>query len=833
MRFTTTIRLGYTPLAENRMQSSNQKTNPPPGGEGRSRSRRRFLPRIVMALLALVTSGAPLARAQPGLDVPPAAGTVGLPADDPGVVEAAPPAPAPAEGLPGSPSEDAIVLNFEGADIREVVHSLASALEINYLIDPRVSGQVTIRTTGKIPRSELFPIFNQILRSIGIAAIQVGEVYNIVPIADAKTRVIVSRAELERMSADDLFVVELVRVHNISSDEMANLLQPFVTPGGDVLPYSRANMLVITDLASNVDRLREMIQLLDRDSFRDLQAKIYKIEHANLEELGEELLAILDTYGITGQAATERGVYAIPLVRLNSIAVLAFNDNVFETISYWLGLLDVPPDDDSRRSVRVYNVQNAKAADLATVLNELYGGGQGGGRGGGRGAGQPGFGGVFGRASGGAQRRGAASASSGRLGSPSQARAQGGGGGGGGGRRSGGGGARPAGVLGGQAGGAGGRASSFVLAGGEGGLSFFKEEVRIVADEISNSLVILATRRDYDEIRKVLLDLDVVPRQVVIEVLIAEINLNKGMDMGLQSVITNTGGVGPVPQPSSNGSTDSSGSALGRIAQSSGINDDALKRLWNVDPSGALTAIITDQSTFRFTLTALAEAGRLKVLASPHLLTADNREASINIGKSIPIITSTQQSTVAVSNLVQQVQYRDTGVILNILPQVNADGLVNLQVRQEVSEVDDNFSSSTGSPAFILREAETTAVVQDGDSLLIGGIIQETTSRSRSGVPYLMDIPVMGQLFRFESSDVRRVELIILLTPHVVRNRAEALEVTQRYKDRLWDVIDEIDRTAGLEAPTPEQMRAIERNRSRTTTAERPQMLLPNRAWED
>ncbi len=385
MRFTTTIRLGYTPLAENRMQSSNQKTNPPPGGEGRSRSRRRFLPRIVMALLALVTSGAPLARAQPGLDVPPAAGTVGLPADDPGVVEAAPPAPAPAEGLPGSPSEDAIVLNFEGADIREVVHSLASALEINYLIDPRVSGQVTIRTTGKIPRSELFPIFNQILRSIGIAAIQVGEVYNIVPIADAKTRVIVSRAELERMSADDLFVVELVRVHNISSDEMANLLQPFVTPGGDVLPYSRANMLVITDLASNVDRLREMIQLLDRDSFRDLQAKIYKIEHANLEELGEELLAILDTYGITGQAATERGVYAIPLVRLNSIAVLAFNDNVFETISYWLGLLDVPPDDDSRRSVRVYNVQNAKAADLATVLNELYGGGQGGGRGGGGG----------------------------------------------------------------------------------------------------------------------------------------------------------------------------------------------------------------------------------------------------------------------------------------------------------------------------------------------------------------------------------------------------------------------------------------------------------------
>ncbi len=311
------------------------------------------------------------------------------------------PAGAPPDAAVPGVAEDAIVLNFESADIREVVHSLASALEINYLIDPRVEGQVTIRTTGKIPRSELFPIFNQILRSIGIAAVQVGEVYNIVPIADAKTRVIVSRAQLSQMSADDLFVVELVRVNNIAAEEMANLLQPFITPGGDVIPYQRANFLIITDIATNVDRLREMIQLLDRDSFKDLKAKIYKIENAGIEELGTELMAVLDTYGISGEAANERGVYAIPLLRLNSIAVLAFSESAFDAVSYWLNLLDVPPDEDSRRAVRVYNVQNAKAGDLATVMNELYGGGQGG-QGGRQGqAGQPGFGGLFGRASGG------------------------------------------------------------------------------------------------------------------------------------------------------------------------------------------------------------------------------------------------------------------------------------------------------------------------------------------------------------------------------------------------------------------------------------------------
>lgn len=760
------------------------------------------------------------------------------------------PEPAPAQAAPvGGVAEDAIVLNFEAADIREVVHSLASALEINYLIDPRVEGQVTIRTTGKIPRRELFPIFNQILRSIGIAAVKVGEVYNIVPIADAKTRVIVTRSQLAQMTADDLFVVELVRVRNIAAEEMANLLQPFITPGGDVIPYQRANFLIITDIATNVDRLREMIQLLDRDSFKDLKAKIFKVDNANIEELGAELLAVLDTYGITGEAANERGVYAIPLVRLNSIAVLAFSENAFDAISYWLNLLDVPPDEDSRRTVRVYNVQNAKAADLAMVLNELYGGGGGQGPGGRGGRNEPGFGGLFGRASGGRLASGGrAAAASGRLGSASQVgqaggragRGAGGGGGVGGGRR-GGGGARPAGVLGGQPGRGGGGASSVVLAGGAGPLSFFKEEVRIVADEISNSLVVLATKQDYEEVRKVLRDLDVVPRQVVIEVLIAEISLNKGLDMGLQSIIANGGAVGPVPTPGGGGSTptpatgDGTGgvfNALGGALQNS-VNDDVLKRLWNVGDTGQLTAILTDQSSFRFTLTALATAGRLKVLASPHVLTADNREASINIGQSIPVITATQQSTLATANVLNSVQYRDTGVLLNILPQVNADGLVNLQIRQEVSAVGTDSFGQTGSPAFNTRVAETTAVVQDGDSLLIGGIIREDTRRSRSGVPYLMDIPVVGRLFRFDNDSVERVELIMLLTPHVVRNRAEALEVTQEYKDRLWDVVDEIERTKGLQRPTNQQLRSVERLRSRTTTAEKPRDLLPNRAWED
>jgi len=493
---------------------------------------------------------------------------------------AANPAANPAQPQGGAAAtDDAIVLNFEGADIREVIHSLAGALEINYLIDPRVEGQVTIRTTGKIPRSELFPVFNQILRSVGIAAVRVGEVYNIVPIAEAKTRVIVSRDELQRMTEDDLFVVELLTVENIAAPEMATLLQPFITPGGDVIPYPRANMLILTDIASNVDRLREMIQLLDRDAFRDLKARIFKIRNTNLEELGQELLMILDTYGITGQAASERGVYAIPLFRLNSIAVLAFAESTFQAVEYWLGILDVKPDAEMKKRVRTYQVQNAKAQDLAQILNELYGGGGGGNQQSVR-RGQPGFGGVFGgrgatanQGGGRNQRKNAGGRRAGGMGrgqSLGELEQFNGGSRGGnrnssrggiGGSR---GGARPAGVLAGGSGGAG--ASSVVISGGAGSDNDFISDVRIVSDQITNSLVVFATKTDWEEIRSVILDLDTVPRQVVIEVLIAEIRLSKGMELGVQGIVsTNLSGV-PVPTAA----PSDGGSGLSSVAQAAG-----------------------------------------------------------------------------------------------------------------------------------------------------------------------------------------------------------------------------------------------------------------------
>src|SRR5882724_11447741 len=490
----------------------------------------------------------------------------------------APPSPAPAaadEPAGEAPlgEEEAMVLNFERADIREVIHSLATALGISYTIDPRIEGQVTIRTAGKIAREDLWPLLNQILRNNGIAAVKVGDVYQILPVAEAKTRAIIPRsmAAKSSLTEKDAFAIEIVPVQHVSADEMVNILQPFVTPGGDVLSYSRANLLVITDLQSNIDRLRELITTFDSDVFHNLKTRVFKVQHGDPDELANEILGLLAPYGVTPTGEGEGGAYLIPLSRLNSIVAIAFDPVIFNEIDRWLKLLDIPPEESAGRQTFVYPVENAKAADLAAVLNELFGGGPGGGGGGlGRapGAAPAGIG-LFGAGGvgGGGGRRGLSGAGGGGIGgvgggiAPQQAGMAGVPGAAGGGFAGRGGVGGAGGRIGGGRGGVGGGAGGLGAAGGAAGARgislpggpagapgapgqpqgpppVFKQEVRIVADDVTNSLVVLATKRDYQLILDVVKRIDVVPRQVVLEVTIAEITLNKDLSFGVEYAIT-------------------------------------------------------------------------------------------------------------------------------------------------------------------------------------------------------------------------------------------------------------------------------------------------------
>jgi general secretion pathway protein D len=808
----------------------------------------------------LIAQAPPTAPAATSTSVPPAAAPDAAPA------EAAPPGePAEVEGERPLGEDEAMVLNFERADIREVIHSLATALGLSYTIDPRIEGQVTIRTTGKIARKDLFPLFNEILRNNGIAAVRQGEIYHMVPVAEAKTRAIVPRGALrEGLRSEDSFVIEIISLRHVAAEEMANILQPFVTPGGDVLAYPRANTVVVTDIDSNVRRLRELVATFDIDGFTNLHARVFKVKEGDPDELVSELLELLAPYGVTATGEGEAGLSLVSLSRLDAIVAFAIDRSAFDTISYWLSILDVPPDQTSGRQTFVYNVENAKAADLAAVLNELFGGEGGAGGGGGpqRRPGQPGGVGLFGAGGaagggpggglggprggrGGAGGAGGAfggrRASAGGVGGAAALQNQPGGqglGGGGGGFGGAGGSRRRGGLTGGQAGAPGapgapgqpgaagqqGQVLGVSLPGGfqgapgapgvpgavSGPRPIFKEEVRIVADEVTNSLIVLATRRDYQLILDVLKRIDVVPRQVVLEVMIAEVVLNKGLEFGVsyaiaQGKLGKLGGNATVTATNTNADNeDGSGTNNTTRTTTATGNPDILARVaGSVLGTGLLGsgvrfpqaggfAIISPSDNFAIFLNALQSLTDVKMLSAPHIIAADNREAHILVGQSIPILTSSQQSTIVNNaSLVNQVQYRDTGKILTVLPQVNSQGLVNLQIRQEVSAVLQTAAGAvtsfgnTGSPAFSTREAETTVVVQDGETVLIGGIIDDSIQHTRSGIPFLMDIPVVGRAFRSDSDTVDRTELLVTITPSVIRNKDEARGVTDEYSDRI------------------------------------------------
>jgi len=325
---------------------------------------------------------------------------------------------------------------------------------------------------------------------------------------------------------------------------------------------------------------------------------------------------------------------------------------------------------------------------------------------------------------------------------------------------------------------------------GDGEQSLFRKEVRIVADEVTNSLITLATRRDYDKVLEVLRKIDVVPRQVVLEVMIAEIVLTNDLDFGVAWALADGrlrnagdaggGGAEGAPNILNNRAPAGPGNVVHSLG---GLLADATRF-----PSSGAFAVVTDRNNVNVFLNALQGRTNVKMLSAPHIIAADNREAHILVGQSIPILTSTQQSTIATANIVQSVQYRDTGKILTILPQVNSKGLVNLQVRQEVSAVLSQSFGATNSPSFSTREAETTMVVQDGDTVIIGGIIDDQISEGRSGIPYLMDVPFLGRAFRSENRQVTRTELLVTITPYVIRTRDEAVQVTGDFSDRIRGV---------------------------------------------
>jgi type II secretory pathway component GspD/PulD (secretin) len=306
-----------------------------------------------------------------------------------------------------------------------------------------------------------------------------------------------------------------------------------------------------------------------------------------------------------------------------------------------------------------------------------------------------------------------------------------------------------------------------------GGEALVSEATKIFADEITNTVIILATPEDFVTISEAIKKIDIVPRQVVIEALVAQVTLTDNLDFGMEWVIRNNVKINGI-EPFGNDSV----TLKGPLKLDARISS----------PNFTFTAF-DNAGKVKLLIQSLAEESRAKILASPHILVSDNREASIQVGQQVPLATqtiATPTGGVETGTLTSSVQYKDIGIILKVKPQVNESGLVSLELSQEISSLGSNVLIAGQRYASINKtEAKTNLVAQDGQTIIIGGLIREDITKSRSGIPFLSKVPILGYLFGSTTDETTRNELIILLTPRVMRTMQEAQDVTSDYVNKF------------------------------------------------
>ena len=704
-----------------------------------------------------------------------------------------------------------ISLNFTRADLVEIIHIIAQHLRLTYTIDPEVKGTVTINSAEPLKSEDLLPIFHQVLRMNGAVAVRSGNLYRILPIKDGK-----SIARPAGQSREDSFALQIVPVRYFTAAEMKRLLTPFLMSGGEIVENPRGNFLIVIDLPSNIQRLVEIAELVDVQVFAGTRMEIYQPKVASAEELAQEMIKIMQSFSASTPQTDSFNAQFIALPRINQLLVISHSEAAWTYAKRWIDRIDVVAEGPGRR-IFIYPVENSKAADLADVLGQALGlptsatrssspslqtlhratpgGGSGTSPGMGRTTSPTGGGGLGGTSpTGGAPYSGFAA-----FPAPGQPVPQ---------------------VL---------PAPTPVPVPGQPrpgtptpGAPGAKpeEQLRIVADLGTNSLIIYGTAQEFQNIRNILKELDAVPRQVLMDVLIAEVTLSNDEFLGIDYQL------GEGPQTILGRTFDSRGSVLtGALGRLSALAQDATISRF----PGGISGIIGSSQTVRALVNALQADSRARILSSPSVLATDNRPARIQVGSEEPIATGSITGAVGTIASSTTIQYRNTGRIVTIIPQVNSQGLVNLQILAEVSQRglpvvigQDQF------PSFDTRQAETTAVVQDGDTLVIGGIITENKTRDRSGIPYLMDIPVFGRFFGSTDEKVRRTELIMLITPNVIRNRKESQVVTEEFKAKLSTVRAELERIKREQERDLERLKKLAPEQSKDAAPDQPKGVTPS-----
>ena len=607
---------------------------------------------------------------------------------------------------------DVVELNYEQADLRLVLEQLAESLDISILIDPSIDKRISIRTSPDRPlqRDDIWPLIRLLTRDAGIFLERVGDVYNARMInSSLPADIIGPDSSAETVNSQ---VMQITPLTYVSTETAVEALGPLLAPEGSVSQLGSRDLLMITASDFLLQRANELLMLIDADPFSNQGIHLYQLSNANAPEVAEELVEILELIEGASPAYQVRGIE-----RINAILVTAPASRGFEEISRWVEILDA----DSQEQVEqlfMYKVKNLDALELAETLSTVF-----------EEEDDPLTPPNIGRSDTlnivdtlAAEASQTATAETGQV---------------------------PL-TTGGTS--ANGAVSANLT-------------VKIVADEATNSLLIRSTARDYRQLLTTISQLDVVPLQVMVNAVIAQITLTDDTRFGVDwsRVAGNT--LNPI---SSNTTTDFAPNLNGLMFTRGFIDGSA-----RVDA----------------TLEAIAQNNEVRLLARPSLTVGNNQEGEIQIGAEVPVEAGESISAGGLSTT--NIQYRDTGIGLLITPQINEDGVVNLIINQTLRSVDNSASGINNNPVFNNQEITTTVVVKDGDNIVLGGLIQTDTEALNTGVPLLNRVPGLGNLFSYQQDNQERRELFIVLRPEVINLNDQA-------GPQYSDILDRFDLASEL-----------------------------------
>lgn len=670
-----------------------------------------------------------------------------------------------------------IAFNFEEAPVAEVVRTiLGDVLKADYVLHPPLNGAVTLSTRAAVAPDQAAFLLESALQANGLAMLR-----------DARGTYHVGKAEALKGIGSAVRLAGgaslppghgaiVVPLQFIGAAEMAAILKPLMQPEALVRVDTVRNLLVLTGNRTQAEGWLDLVSTFDVDLLKGMSVGVFPLKHATIKEV-ESALRLMSAgagntvpsasstpAGVAGQAsgaappAVSLGdtnplfgaLRIMPIERLNSILVVTPRASYLDEARRWIERLDQPNDNSAEPQLFIYQVKNVNARHLATVLGGIFGDSRNQGA-------VPASTGVA---------PGLASASANTLGQTGGANVLGGiAGGQSTGLRTGGG------ALGGSTG------SGLGIAGGRGNQTAATQapaaatlgSVRVMADELNNSVLVWGSRAEYNKIEATLKRLDLPPTQVMIEASIIEVTLSDDLQYGLQWEFNDN-----------RATTGYTG--LGRLSSNQSSATDFLK-----PTSGFSYTLKNPAGNVRAILNALSAKTSVKVLASPSLMVLDNHTAGIVVGTQTPIqsgTTTNLEGTVSTTNI----QYKDTGVNLLVTPSVNSGNIVTMQVDQSVTDVgapDD----VTKQRAFLQRQLSSKVAVRSGESIVMGGLIQERGTSSKSGVPILHTIPVLGNLFGSTTNEGARTELLVVITPRVVRSDIDIREVSDDLRDRMRGLV--------------------------------------------